>query len=456
MAGEIFYPNVTGAFDWGKLLDGILQIESYRIQRLEAQRQEIDQKLKALRDLKSKLEDLYSFTAGIYRDDWFNKKTLENSNPDAVDATIINNDIPEYVAQGRVNEVAKIEIAYFTRVFESPDEQFNPDDPDKTYTLTLRYHTVDGEEIEKDFTFKGSDTLQSLIDRINNDPDIGRYLHAYTMYTGNGYRFAIMEKDVAASADESTEGAYNSGELEEVLGDYVIMQGAKNSELQIGDQTFEDPGYTFTNILPGLKLRVKQPGDFTITVKKDYEGIAKVFVDLVNKVNEVIRTINDLTKVTRNGDEVSSPKISDYELKQLKIRLQRLFYPLLENPKTAKYNIVDFNPNDGTVEINRTALRKFLEENPQEDWEVLYQIVEDAKNLSDLATNKAYVAPLIKGYEDMEKRIEEKIDYYQQYLREKEEYLKKRFAAIETYISRLQNIQSKINSILTAQMLLMG
>ncbi|HIC08485.1 MAG TPA: hypothetical protein EYO62_00295 [Aquificales bacterium] len=452
MAGEIYYPNVTGAFDWGTLLDGLIKVESYRIQRLELQKQTIDQKLKALNDLKSKIEDLYNFTSGISVNDWFNKKTVENNNPDIVDVSIVNNNIPEYVAQGTVNKVAQIEISYFSRTFSSPDEQFNPDEPDKEYTLTLRYNTVDGQTIEKDFTFKGSDTLQSLIDQINNDPDISKYLHAYTMYTGDGYRFAIMEKDVAASADESTEGTYDSGDLEEVLGDYVIMQGAKNSELQIGDQTFDNPDYNFVDILPGLKIRVKQPGDFSVTIKTDYDGIAQKFVELVDKVNNIIRTINNLTKITRKDDQVTGPTISDYSLKELKIRLQNLFQPLLSDPNIAKYNVVNFN-DDGTITVDKTALKNFLEENPKENWDVLYQVVENAKDLSNLALNDAYIAPLIKSYEDMERNLEERINYYQEYLQEKEEFLKKRFASVESYIAQLQQVQAKINSILTAQML---
>ncbi len=452
MAGEIYYPNVTGAFDWGTLLDGIMQMESVRLQNLEAQKQTIDQKLNALNDLKGKLEDLYNFTSGISEDDWFNKKTVENNNPNIVDVSIINNNIPEYVAQGTVNKVAQIEISYFSRTFSSPDEQFDPNNPNKEYTLTLRYNTVDGQTIEKNFTFKGSDTLQSLIDQINNDPDIGKYLHAYTMYTGNGYHFAIMEKDVAASAEESTAGTYNSGDLEGVLGDYVIMQGAKNSEIQIGNQTFDNPGYDFTDILPGLKIRVKQPGNFSVTIKTDYDGIAQKFVELVNKVNDIIKTINKLTKITKQGDQVKGPIISDYSLKELKIRLQNLFQPLLSDSNIAKYNVVNFN-DDGTITLNKAALKNFLEENPKSNWNILYQVVESAKNLSNIALNDAYVAPLIKGYRNMENQLEEEITSYQEYLQEKQQFLKQRFAYVESYVAKLQDIQAKINSILSAQML---
>ena len=453
MAGEIYYPNVTGTFNWGTLLDGLMKVESYRLQRLELQKQTIDQKIKALQDLKTKLDNLYNYTSGINESDWFNKKKIENNNPDIVDASIINNNIPEYVAQGKVNKVAEIEISYFSRTFKDANEQFDPNNPNKTYNLTLKYNLVNGQTIEKTFTFKGSDTVQSLIDQINNDPDIGKYLHAYLMYTGNGYHFAIMEKDVAASADESTEGTYNSGDLENVLGDYVIMQGAKNSEIQVGNQTFDDPSYEFTDVFPGLKIRVKQTGNFSIAIKKDYDGIAKVFMDLVNKVNDVIRTINKLTKITKTDNGVEGPEISDYSLKELKIRLQNLFQPLLSDPNIAKYNVVNFN-DDGTVTVNETALKNFLEENPQTNWGVLYQVVQDAKNLSNLAINDSYVAPLLKSYQNMERSLEERINNYEEYLQEKEQFLKERFASVESYIAQLQQVQAKINSVLTAQMLL--
>ncbi len=455
MAGEIYYPNITGAFDWGTLLDGLMKLESYRLQKLQAQEQILDSKIKALNDLKAELQDLYDFAASLNPKDWFNKKVLENLNPEVVDAKIINNDIPEYTVQGTVNKIAQIEIDYFSRTFESTDEVLNPDNPDKTYVLHLTYRLTDDTVISKDIEFQGKNTLQELIDKINNDPDIGPYIRAYAMYTGEGYRFALMEKDVEASKVESDAGGpYNSGDLEEVLGDFYVMQGAKNSEIQIGNDTFEDPGYDFVGLFPGLKVTVKKTGDFTLKVKTDYEGIAKVFVDLVNKINDAIRTINKLTAIKKDGDNVEGPTISEYSLKELKIRLQRLVEPLLTDEKLAKYNIVDYNPDDGTITISESKLRKFLEENPKENWEVLYKVAEEAKDLSNLATSEAYVASLLRGYSSQKRRLEERIMEYQEYLKQKEEFLKKRFARIETYISSLQNMQAKINQILIAQMVL--
>jgi len=451
MAGEIFHPNITGAFDWGTLLDGLMNLQRVRLNRMEYQEQIIDKKIKALNELKSKLQNLYDFTSSINTHDWFNKKTLENLNPDIVDAKIINPDIPEYVAQGKVNKVATIEIDYFTRDFHSLDEKLNEDNPDKEYVLHIGYRTKDGETIETEIYFKGSDTLQDLINKFNSDEKIKPYLHAYAMYTGNGYKFAFMETDVENSTKESQSGeTANTGELEEVLGDFYVMQGAKNSEIQIGSQTFKSAGYTFTDLFPGLEVKVKKTGDFSLKVKTDYNGIAQTFADVINKINDAIRTINKLTAIKKEGDKVEGPQISDPALKELKIRLQRLVEPLLTNEKTAKYNIIDYNENDGTIEINKSNLEKFLKENPKEDWEVLYDVVKNAKELSNLATNEAYVAPLLKGYQNEKRRLEERIQDYEEYLQHKEEFLKRRFGHIETYIASLQQIQTKINQILTA------
>jgi len=120
------------------------------------------------------------------------------------------------------------------------------------------------------------------------------------------------------------------------------------------------------------------------------------------------------------------------------------------NKKISKYNIIDYNANDGTVMVNKSELEKFLQENPKEDWQVLYDIVKNARDLSDLAINKAYVGPVIKDLESERRRIEERIMDYQDYLDRKYEYYKIRFGRIETYIASLQNTQMKINQYLMA------
>lgn len=453
MAGELYYPNITGTFDWDVLLQATLQPYYTKIQNLQNQEQTIDSKISALNELSSKLQDLYSFASSLNPDSWFSKKAVENSNPDAVDVKLLTNDVPDYIAQGKVDKIAQIEIDYFTREFKSLDEELNSDEPNKEYTLSLSYKTTDGKEINKDITLKGSDTLQDVIDKINNDPDIGPYIHAYAMFTGNGYRLALMETNVENSDVESEAGGpYEKKGVKEVLGDYYIMQGAQNSEIAIGDNKFQTPGYTFKDLFPGLEITVKKTGDFTIKVTTDYQGIAKSFVDLINKINEVIKKINDLTKVTVSGDKVSAPKISDYSIKALKDRLQQLVNPLLEDSTASKYNIIDYNSTDGTITVDEAELIKFLKENPKDKWQVLYDVAKNAKNLADLATNKAYVATLLQSYNSEKDSIEDKIDYYQNLIQEKQLFLRKYYGRVEDYIATLKNTQEKINQILIAQM----
>jgi flagellar capping protein FliD len=188
MAGEFFYPNISGTFDWGTLLDGLMKIESVRLNKLKTKENFINTELKYYRELKSKLEDLYDFAADLNPHNWFNKKKVENLTPDIVDAQIVSNDIPEYTASGTVEQVATVEMDYFTKAYADPDKSFASQNDqvndDDEFHLTLQYHSVNDDTVQKDIVFYGRDSLNDLIDKINNDPDIGKYLHAYAKYNG--------------------------------------------------------------------------------------------------------------------------------------------------------------------------------------------------------------------------------------------------------------------------------
>jgi flagellar hook-associated protein 2 len=479
MAGEIFHPNITGVFDWGTLLDGIMNIESIRLKNLEERKEQLSKQLDYYNELKSLLEDLQSFAGGINKKDWFNKKTVQVDNPDVADVKIINNDIPEYTSSFTVDKTAQIEISYFSREFENLDEEIG-----ENGSILLAYKNKEGKTYSIKINYSATNTLRDLINVLkegtvasgitvedwngSTDPDnpgpdngeddyakIREYLTSFAMYTGKGYRLAFMETDLDNGDYESAAGGpYTDAPG---LGDYYILQAAQNSEIKVGTSTFQSTNYDFVNILPGLKITVKKPGTVNLMVKRDYQGIVDEFAKFVDKVNKVIEKINQLTSIKKEENNmVEGPKIEDTGIKMLKEKLQRLFYPLLSPSNTiSKYNVIDFN-NDGTISLNKTNLEKFLKENEESEWDVLYDIVEKGKELAELAVNPdgAYVGPQIKSLQNEVHSLELRIMDYQEYLQEKQEFLKRRFASIESYIAGIKDIQAKITSILATQMIL--
>jgi flagellar hook-associated protein 2 len=448
MAGEIYYPNITGAFDWDTLLQYILQPDNQRIADLQSQVQKIDKQIQYFQQVQAQLNDLYSYTSTITEDSWFNKKAVNNTNPDVADVSIIDNTVPDYTATAKVNKVAQIEIDYFTKTFESTDDEVGED-----VSLTFKYKTASGDTIEKTIDISADDTLQDIIDKINNDSDLSPYIHAYAIYTGDGYQLALMETGVENSTVEtdSDTRAIDVSASNDALGDYKNLQEAKNSELQIGDNTYTSAGYTFKNVLPGLEVKVKDTGTFSVNITTDYNAIAQTFTDMVDKVNQIIQTINDLTKITKLTDtDVEPAKVQDsLVLKELKIRFQNIFMDLLD--KTKDYNIIDFN-TDGTISVNTDNLIKFLQNTDKSDWDVLYQTMEQVKDLANYAANDGYVGLEIQSLQNKEERLNERITNLQQQLYEKQLYYRKYFAHVETYLAQIQDVQNTVNSILIAQL----
>jgi flagellar hook-associated protein 2 len=448
MAGEIYYPNVTGSFDWDTLLQYILQPDNDRISNLQNQVQTIDQQIQYFQQVQAQLNDLYSYTSTITEDSWFNQKTVNNTNPDVADVSIIDNTVPDYTATATVNKVAQIEIDYFTKTFESLDSQVGQD-----VSLTFKYQTASGDTIEKTIDISADDTLQDIIDKINNDPDLSPYIHAYAIYTGDGYQLALMETSVENSTVETSSDtrAIDVTASNDALGDYNVLQEAQNSEIQVGDNTFTSAGYTFDNVLPGLQVTVKDTGTFTVNITTDYNSIAQTFTDMVDKVNQIIQTINDLTAITKLTDtDVEPAKVQDsLVLKELKIQFQNIFMNLLD--QTKDYNIIDFN-TDGTISVNTDNLIKFLQSTDKSQWDVLYQTMEQVKDLANYAATDGYVGLEIQTLQDQEDRLNERIQDLQEQLYEKELYYRKYFASVETYIAQIQDVQNTVNSILIAQL----
>jgi flagellar hook-associated protein 2 len=448
MAGEIYYPNVTGSFDWDTLLQYILQPDNDRISNLQNQVQTIDQQIQYFQQVQAQLNDLYSYTSTITEDSWFNQKTVNNTNPDVADVSIIDNTVPDYTATATVNKVAQIEIDYFTKTFESLDSQVGQD-----VSLTFKYQTASGDTIEKTIDISADDTLQDIIDKINHDPDLSPYIHAYAIYTGDGYQLALMETSVENSTVETSSDtrAIDVTASNDALGDYNVLQEAQNSEIQVGDNTFTSAGYTFDNVLPGLQVTVKDTGTFTVNITTDYNSIAQTFTDMVDKVNQIIQTINDLTAITKLTDtDVEPAKVQDsLVLKELKIQFQNIFMNLLD--QTKDYNIIDFN-TDGTISVNTDNLIKFLQSTDKSQWDVLYQTMEQVKDLANYAATDGYVGLEIQTLQDQEDRLNERIQDLQEQLYEKELYYRKYFASVETYIAQIQDVQNTVNSILIAQL----
>ena len=62
MAGEIYFNNLTGKFDWGSIIDQIIRIKSLPLQRLSQEAQQIQAKQSATQKLLDAVKVLSRYT----------------------------------------------------------------------------------------------------------------------------------------------------------------------------------------------------------------------------------------------------------------------------------------------------------------------------------------------------------------------------------------------------------
>ncbi|MBK1875759.1 flagellar filament capping protein FliD [Pelagicoccus mobilis] len=160
--------NVAGlasGFDWNSMVDQLMAIERIPQQRLEAEKDENDDKVDALKKLKTKLEKLQTSTSDLKSSSLYHTKSSEVSNEDTnITATASTN-----ASKGNF-EIEVTQLATATRRLGAADVVTQMGD-ENTLISALRVATdvtegtfsVNGQEV----TIAETDSLQDVFDAIS-------------------------------------------------------------------------------------------------------------------------------------------------------------------------------------------------------------------------------------------------------------------------------------------------
>jgi len=182
--------------------------------------------------------------------------------------------------------------------FTTPGTFFDGKTEEDTFTVTVRYTT----EETKDFTFKYSDSLDTVINTINNDQDA-----EITLFYDQG---TVQDKLVATSKSTGADAILDvSGDLfNTVLGlDNANKVAGKNAIIELnGLQTERTSNYFAVN---GINFSIKglTPGGLagtatSVNIETDVDAIYNNVKSFVDKYNEVIDLINSELKEERFRD----------------------------------------------------------------------------------------------------------------------------------------------------------
>ncbi len=431
MAGEIYFNNLTGRFDWGSIVDQIIRLKSIPIQRLSQEAQQLQARQSALQGLTDAVNNLSRLFENLEIEDLFKSKRANSSDTSVLTATATEN-TPNITLNLSVSRLAQKEVLVTSQGLSDANASIG------WSAFQIAYNT--GSSTLYFDVQAGSGKLSDLINAINSSA--GEKIVASIFYDGNQYKLMLSEKDEASSSAETNAGntviSFSVAPLINgnawSLDTFNPLQTAQNAQISIGSNLLTSPSNRFENIVSGLSLEVKKQGDATVTVSDDYSPISRFLEDFVKSYNGVISQVNKLT----GKDAIFQ---GDYSITGIKTELSRMLDNLFA------YDLVNIK-EDGTLEANGYAVSSLASSNPQR----LKDILTELKNtvggyaLRTSTSLQTFSNDLQSRLDAINTRAQEMASQ----LSKEEERLRLEYAKVETFMNHAQEIMARMQTFIVS------
>jgi flagellar hook-associated protein 2 len=433
VAGEIYFNNLSGKFDWGSIIDQIIKIKSLPIQRLSKEAQQIQAKQSATQKLLDAVKGLSKVFENLTVDNLFKGKRAESSDSSVLTATASEN-TPNVALNVDVLKLAQKEALATTFGVNDINDTISWDSFTLGYNLgnyQYEYFTVDA----------GSGKLQDLVNAINEKA--GSRIVASIFYDGTSYKLMLSEKDEKTSSFETTTDGSTVYTTIFYATPFVIngqqagaivLQNAQNAQIRIGNTTITSTSNTFENLITGLNVEVKKVGSATIRVSDDYSKVVDFFNNFVKNYNAVISQINQLTA----KDAIFQ---GDYSIVGIKTELSRMLDDLFA------YDLVSIK-EDGTLEANTSNINSLASSNPQKLREIISRL-KDTMGPYVLGTSIA-LQNFTNDYQSRLDQINTMAQKLGEQLVKEEQRLRQEYAKVEAFINRSQEIMARLQSFIVS------
>ena len=433
MAGEIYFNNLSGKFDWGSIIDQIIKIKSLPIQRLSKEAQQIQAKQSATQKLLDAVKGLSKVFENLTVDNLFKGKRAESSDSSVLTATASEN-TPNVALNVDVLKLAQKEALATTFGVNDINDTISWDSFTLGYNLgnyQYEYFTVDA----------GSGKLQDLVNAINEKA--GSRIVASIFYDGTSYKLMLSEKDEKTSSFETTTDGSTVYTTIFYATPFVIngqqagaivLQNAQNAQIRIGNTTITSTSNTFENLITGLNVEVKKVGSATIRVSDDYSKVVDFFNNFVKNYNAVISQVNQLTG---KGALFQG----DYSIVGIKTELSRMLDDLFA------YDLVSIK-EDGTLEANTSNINSLASSNPQKLREIISRL-KDTMGPYVLGTSIA-LQNFTNDYQSRLDQINTMAQKLGEQLVKEEQRLRQEYAKVEAFINRSQEIMARLQSFIVS------
>lgn len=423
---DLYISGLTGTLDTGTIIDKLLQIKQQPITQLTQEKALTQAKVSSLSNLSGALNSIQSFFSNLNIESIFKTKKATSSNTSVLTANA-STDTPNITMSLTVNKLAQTEMRASTSGMASLTSTFS-----SSGSFTLTYWKNNSENVTYNINYSAGQTLQNLVNNINSSQN---FIKASVYYTGSDYRLLLSEADAGASTKETdrigSSFVIETDALPAELGSLETLQDAQNASLTIGSSInpVTSPSNTFKGILTGLDITVQSEGKATVTVSDDFSKIDSTLTEFANQYNGVINIVNQMTA---KGARFQG----DSTITTIKTGFSNLLDPLI------KAGLINYSDKDGTISIDTNRLSELKTSSPDSLKELLTNIKDSFSRQLNV-----YVST-VNSYkstgESQINEIDDRISNLKTALVQYEERLRKEYAALEAFVSQMNQINSRI------------
>ncbi len=442
MAGVSF--SGFNGYDFGSIIDAIMQSESQPLTALQTQQQSVKDKDAALVQLNSFITSLQTQTTTLA-----NASTFSNVDAQTSDSSIATTTAGSGALEGRydlsIAYLAKGQVTSSTNGYTALDSVVADSG---SLSFTINGNTTAAIDITQ------ATTLTELKDAINSQ---GSGVVASIVNTGSNYKLVISSRTTGASNGFTINSTLANG------GGTVVgfaagqsptvgnSQDARDSQFTVNGLTITSASNNVTDAIPGMTVKLITTGDVVIDVTPDYDTVKESLKSIVTQYNKL-------------KDFYTKQSGNDFTGKRAPLAGDSIMRQALQDLRSV---ILGSNANGGTyhylaevgVELTATGELKFdetkfntaMSSNPAEV-EKLFQgttlvpgVFDDMKTKLDgldgtaglIKTSRTSIENTLKSYRD-------RIESQQMRLAIRREELTRMYAAADEAMSKLNAMSSQI------------
>jgi flagellar hook-associated protein 2 len=425
------------------LVDQVIEAERMPVKQMEAQKVKIEDKVKLVTDLETKVNDINKSLTAIIGSKGFIDKKFNSSYPEILNGTID----PETAEAGEWT-IEVLELAGKPSVVTGgfPDK-------DKT-TMGVGYIKFDTMEGEKEVYIKeDSSTLMGIASAINSS-GIGVRATVVNDRTDRDESFRLEIAGLKTGNDNQVK--FPTVYLLDGKADFQFTDQRKavNARFKLDGHEFQAAENVINDLIPGVSLDLKraQPGQIIrANISENYDVISGKIKSFVDSYNAALGFIQGQNKLApgKDGMQRLGPLGGDSMLRMTQSRLREIIQDLqMTDSKFNRINElgVEFNRN-GTLNFNQEKFTKLVAADPKQVVEFLRGDQRDTGFITNMKKRLGTITDLQSGVvtsrkksmQDQVNNIDKKIERKEKHLEKREEQLRNQFAKMEEAMSRIQS-----------------